>query len=325
MDFSLVDAQINFFRSNYGKSRDTILKYLHNLNGTSKAIKLYYLGKIEQKEENHLLAIKYYEKIDSIVNTTGDPFPEIKDVYQQLVMHSTLENEKRKQVEYIEKLIHYDSLLSSNQGGILNQIMISYDLPYLKRQKKQAEEQLKAKNTAVTAVGFLAGLALTSGGFFYYRSRKMKIRLKLLLDGIENKKVIPRKLGEHPAAVPEEIREFILKQLELFESSDLFLSKGLDMSTLAQELGTNTTYLSLIINHYKKMTFPNYLKDLKISCAIHRLGNDSELLRYNYQGLAEMFGFKTAESFSKAFYNKTGVYPSKFLNELKSRETTRHL
>lgn len=65
------------------------------------------------------------------------------------------------------------------------------------------------------------------------------------------------------------------------------------------------------------MSFPNYLKDLRITAAIKRLPEDPILLKFNYQGLADTFGFKTGESFSKAFYHKTGVYPSKFINELK--------
>ena len=97
------------------------------------------------------------------------------------------------------------------------------------------------------------------------------------------------------------------------------------MSQLAQQIETNTTYLSMIVNHYKGMSFPNYLKDLKITYAIERLSEDPELLKYNYQGLADTFGFKTGESFSKAFYAKTGVYPSKLLKELKNREDKRHL
>ncbi|UJH92730.1 helix-turn-helix domain-containing protein [Antarcticibacterium sp. 1MA-6-2] len=77
------------------------------------------------------------------------------------------------------------------------------------------------------------------------------------------------------------------------------------MSTLAQELETNTSYLSVIINSYKSKTFPNYLKDLRIANAVRMLNKDHSLLRFSNQGLAEVFGFKTSESFSKAFYKNT--------------------
>lgn len=326
-DFVLLDAQIQYYNKNYGKSRDTLLKYVGSLTGTSKAIKFYYLGKIEEKLGNKDLAVNYYRNIDSIVSTTEDPFAEVKDVYQQLIMYSLSKNDKHKQIEYIEKLIRYDSILASGQEDVLNRTMVSYDIPFLKYQKKAAEKQLQAKDTSMIFAGVLAGIGLFSGFYFQNRNRKMRKKIKILLE--EGSPLKPKEPKEspvkHPSSVPEDIRLDILKKLEIFEASERFLDKDLDMSTLAQELGTNTSYFSTVINHYKQMSFPKYLKDLRITKAINQLSEDPQLLKYNFQGLADEFGFKTSESFSKAFNEKTGVPPSKFINELKIRKTTRHL
>ncbi len=305
----------------YLKAKDTLLKYVDSLEGTSKAIKLYYLGKIEEKLDNSALSLRYFELIDSILSKTGDPFIEIKDVYQQLILHSVLKEDRHKQIEYIGKLIYYDSILSSGQEDILNKATISYDIPYLKYQKRKTEEQLKAKSRYISFAGILAGFSVLSGFVFFVRARKMRTRLNLLLDkGPIKQSITPLKISHPPSTVPEEIRIDILKKLESFENSDEFLSVNLDMSLLAQKLGTNTTYLSTIINSYKQLSFPNYIKDLKITMAINRISETPELLKFSYQGLAENFGFKTAESFSAAFYKKTGVSVSEFLKELKLRK-----
>ena len=324
-DFVLVDAQVNYYRKDFKKAQDTLLKYVEGLEGTSKAIKLYYLGKISKWNNNDEQAAEYFGRVDSIVSATEDPFNEVKDVYHQLIVHSSLKNDKKKQIEYIEKLIHYDSLLSSQQQGVVNQAVIAYDIPYLKHQKEEVEEQLKIKEAAVNGTGLLALLAICSGIYFYFRSRMMRNRLNLLMESAATIQPVSKAILDHPPSIPVDIREDILEKLEAFEKSELFLSKELDMSTLAEELGTNTTYLSTIVNHYKKMSFPNYLKDLKISNAIKRLGEEPDLLKYGTQGIAEAFGFKTAESFSKAFYKKTGVYSSKFIGELRARKNSGHL
>lgn len=318
-DFVLVDAQVNYFKKDFKRSKDTLLKYIDQLDGTSKAIKLYYLGKIEKFNGNEEDAVSYFKSIDSIVSSTEDPFYEVKDVYHQLIINSALRGEEKKQIEYIEKLIFYDSVLSTTHENISNQTVVEYDIPDLKRQKLKAESQLRTKNLYVIIIAILAGLAFATGVYFYLRSRKMKARLKLLMERSEKEEEKPKDVGEHPSSVPEDIRKDILEKLAEFENSEYFMSKELDMYVLAQQMGTNTTYLSIIINHYKKMNFPTYIKDLKIKAAINQLSNNPDLLKYNYQGLAEIFGFKTGESFSKAFYSKTGVYPSKFLNELKAR------
>ena len=325
-DFILLDAQINFYEGAYNKSRDTLLKYSGTLDGTSKAIKLYYLGKIEKRFNNNELSIKYFKEIDSIVSATEDPFQEVKDVYHQLILHSIDQNDKKGQIEYIGKLIAYDSLHSTKQENVINAAMVSYDIPYLKHQKREAEAQLKNKKTILTGVGLLAGLGSFTGIFFFVRSVRIQRKLKILMEeGLVRKEIINKPIISHPSSVPEDIRKDILNKLDKFENSERFLDKDLDMSSLAQELETNTSYLSIIINTYKEKTFPNYLKDLRVSKAIRMLNNDPGLLKFSNQGLAEVFGFKTSESFSKAFYKNTGVYPSKFVKELNSRKVDGHL
>jgi len=318
-DFVLVGAQLDYYEGNYQKAKDTLINYTDQLEGNSKAMKLYYLGKMAQNSGDDPIAITYFQQIDSIVEVTKKPFDEIKDVYQQLIRHYGQQDEQQREIESIEKLIFFDSLMTKDHKGVIMQATLAYDIPYLKLQKKKAEEKLKVKSTWIIILGAITGLIALIGIYFYIRVRKTKKKVKELMDGIKPIRSSSRKVGTHPESVPEVIRNELLMKLESFEKSDLYLRKELDMAQLAQEMETNTSYLSIIINHYKQMSFPKYIKDLKISTAIERLSKDPELLKYNYQGLAETFGFKTGESFSKAFHQKTGVYPSHLLKELRHR------
>lgn len=324
-DFVLVGAQLDYYEGNHANARDTLLKYVPVLEGNEKAVKLYYLGKIAQITGAPSQGIEYFQQIDSIIAETKVPIDNIKEVYQKLILHYNRQQDQRREIESIEKLIFYDSLMTTNQAGILRQATVAYDIPFLKFQKDKAEERLRAKHKWVSILVGIAALGIFMGTYFYIRARRTKMKVKQLLKTIDVPKNPPRPVGKHPASVPREIREDLLRKLDAFEKSDDFLSKDLDMAGLAQAMNTNTSYLSTIINHYKKMSFPQYIRDLKITAAIQRLSRDPELLKYNYQGLAETFGFKTAESFSKAFHNKTGVYPSKVLAELKNRSKDRHL
>ena len=163
-----------------------------------------------------MLSLRYFEDIDSILSKTGDPFIEIKDVYQQLIVRSLLNEDKPKQIEYIGKLIYYDSILSTGQEDILNKATISYDIPYFKHQKKKTEEQLKAKSRYISYAGILAGFSVLSGFVFYVRTRRMRTRLNLLLEkGPIIQSIAPVKILRPPSPVPEAIRIDILKKLEL--------------------------------------------------------------------------------------------------------------
>ncbi|UJH92731.1 hypothetical protein LZ575_09880 [Antarcticibacterium sp. 1MA-6-2] len=188
-DFILLDAQINYYDGAYNKARDTLLKYSDSLDGTSRAIKLYYLGKIEDRLNNKNISIKYFKEIDSIVTETGDPFSEVKDVYHELILNSIDQDDKHAQIEYIGKLITYDSLYSTKQENVINAAMTSYDIPYLKHQKREVEAQLENKKTIITGVGLLAGLSGFTGIFFFVRSIRIQRKLKVLLEeGMVRKK-----------------------------------------------------------------------------------------------------------------------------------------
>ncbi|MCM4158428.1 helix-turn-helix domain-containing protein [Antarcticibacterium flavum] len=319
-DFVLLDAQINYYEDNLQTANDTLEKYVSSLEGTSKAIKLYYLGKIQDQLGNTEKAIEYFEKIDSIVNYTQDGFPEIKDVYHHLILHTIQQNNKEKQIDYIDKLVYYDSVLSSGQERILNKSTLALDIPLLKQQKLKLQNQLKAKRRYKLLAGFLGGITILSGLHFYTRNRKMKRRLRILMEEEPKKKPVSKKTLDFSLAIPEDIKNDLILKLDNFENSNRYLDKVLDLPTLANELHTNTSYLSLVINYYKKKSFPNYLKELRISYAIQELKINLELTKYSNQGLAELFGFKTGESFSKAFLKETGVYPSRFIAELKARK-----
>jgi AraC-like DNA-binding protein len=324
-DFVLVGAQLDYYEKNYKNARDTLLKYVPFLEGNGKAIKLYYLGKIAQLTGDPSTGIDYFQQIDTIIGITKIPIDNIKEVYQQLILHYSQIMDQEREIESIEKLILYDSLMTTNQKGIIRQATVAYDIPYLKYQKSRAEERVRSKNKWISVLVAITAMATLIGTYFYIRARRTKLKVKQLLKSINTPKISSRTIEKHPSSIPKEIREDLLMKLDVFERSDDFLSKDLDMASLAQAMETNTTYLSTIINHYKQMSFPKYITDLKITAAIQRLSQDPELLKYNYQGLAETFGFKTGESFSKAFRSKTGVYPSKVLAELKNMENDRHL
>ncbi|HUH46074.1 MAG TPA: hypothetical protein VLZ54_02875, partial [Arenibacter sp.] len=181
-DFVLVGAQLDYYEGNYRNAKDTLIKYTDQLEGNSKAMKLYYLGKIAQNSGDHPIAITYFQQIDSIVEVTKKPFDEIKDVYQQLIRHYGLQDEQQREIESIEKLIFFDSLMTKDHKGVIMQATMAYDIPYLKLQKKKAEEQLKVKSTWIIILGAMAGFVALIGIYFYIRVRKTKKKEKELMD-----------------------------------------------------------------------------------------------------------------------------------------------
>ncbi|MCJ7934889.1 MAG: helix-turn-helix transcriptional regulator [Chryseobacterium sp.] len=110
----------------------------------------------------------------------------------------------------------------------------------------------------------------------------------------------------------------VLKELELFEKNKDFLKKRVSLESLSLQCGTNTAYLSKIINHYKKQNFKAYVNDLRLHYVMNLWTNHKKSRKYSIQDIAGKSGFSNAQSFSKKFQEKFGVSPSSFLKQFNS-------
>lgn len=73
---------------------------------------------------------------------------------------------------------------------------------------------------------------------------------------------------------------------------------------LAKSFGTNTKYLSKVINIYKQKSFITYINDLRVDYAIKKLKTDQKFRKYSIKAISESVGYGKAESFSNAFKKK---------------------
>ena len=319
IDFKMVAAQIDFYSGNYKKSIDSITRYIENYSGTDEAIKRYYIGKSYEKLNQEEKAIESYLRIDSITEKTDEYFDEMREVYQSLITYANVQDEDEMQLDYIEKLLYADSLLTAQKKEVFNNASFGYDLPLLKIQKDEITEKLYQRSRWNLILIYSVIVAIVGLVIFLFRERRIKSKIKLLLKKVNEDSKMIEKPVDNEKTIPDEKASDILSKLMLFEKNHDFLDKNLDLPTLSEKLETNTSYLSMVINTHKKMSFPNYLKKLRIDHALKRLSTDTELLKYNYQGLAEIFGFKSPESFSRAFNAQNGVYPSHVVKELKKK------
>src|SRR5690606_15073890 len=111
---------------------------------------------------------------------------------------------------------------------------------------------------------------------YYLKQRTYKKRLQAVLE--------TNYTEEAPSPVVEDkkkeldIDEFtvqqILKDLREFESGTQFLKEGISLTSLSKKFNTNSSYLSKVINTYRKKNFSTYINDLRINYAIERLKQD---------------------------------------------------
>ncbi|WP_337965390.1 helix-turn-helix domain-containing protein [uncultured Flavobacterium sp.] len=295
----------------------------------------YYLGKSYDGLGKKAKAAANYIKVDSIYNITKEISTEFVDGYPYLISYYKNLGDKENQLKYITVYMSIDSILKKNYRELNKLVYKEYDTPRLISDKESLITSLNNdKIKTYWGLGFLLLATIGLGGFavHQYKSKKRyRSRFEKIIEEAKIKenpefknediiKVDSIKIEE--IGIAEELVNQILEKLSLFETNKGYLESNLTVQLLSSTFDTNSKYVSKIVNLYKGKSFTQYINELRIENAINQLQKNNKLRKYTVQALALEFGFNNAESFSTAFYKKTGIKPTYFIKELDLNTTT---
>ncbi len=274
-------------------------------------------------------SILYFKSVDSIFKETRDVVPLLLDSYSYLIDYYRSKKDIDKQFQYINTLLRLDSINHTNQIYLSKNISKKYDTHELISEKEKLINQLKQdkflKHEMIIILILFIILLFALAIYGLRKSYLNKKRFQKLLEQHKNKDsdsnlyvtdIISFSKKKENTDIPFEIVEYVLKQLNSFENSNKFSKKYYTLNSLAKELNTNSAYLSKIINDYKHVNFSNYLNNLRIDFAVDQLTKNRSLRFFTIEAIAKEVGFKSRQSFSAAFYKKTGIYPSYFIKRI---------
>ncbi|GGD28413.1 helix-turn-helix domain-containing protein [Hyunsoonleella pacifica] len=322
----LLNSAISFYyKQENSKALDSLNKVESMLDNTSLAICMYYKAKVFQNNDEQK-TIQYFKKVDSIYRKNNVSFLELRDVYKSMFDYYSKNGTEKEQLNSVNKLIEIDSILDIDFKDINDGIIKNYEVPKLKNEKVKLEKELikyKLNNKGIVYTAIIIILVFTFLLLNFYRKQKRyKQRFNKIINEQEHNnntnksKAITLNNKSKHVGISEEVISNILRQLELFESKGNFTKNDITLNKLSKEFRTNTSYLSKVINCYKKESFSSYLSNLRIEYAIKELKNNKAFRNYTVTAMAKEIGFNNPESFSKAFYKKTGIYPSYFIKQL---------
>lgn len=298
---------------------------------------LYNLGQAYQELQNKEKALETYIKLDLSVQKSDLTFPELREAYTYLIDYYKYQNNKEKQLYYIERFLKVDKKLDEQFKYLSIELPKKYDTPNLLQEKEDIIKALKYRKIILyISIGILS-LTLISLLYLYYRTKRKEGEYKKiaqnLIISIENKNTelstiadgkkaaqmqIPKQfeIEKNSKTLHEDVAQHILKELTTFETKELFLKKGMTLASLAKNIKTNTTYLSDVINTYKRKNFSAYLNDLRIDFALNRLVVDKKFRSYKLSVIADELGYNNEQAFSLAFKKKTGTTLSMYIKEI---------
>jgi AraC-like DNA-binding protein len=322
-------------KKNYTGALDSIKKALPVMitfkNEGNTLASYYYLGKAYESLGNKHLAAKNFIKIDSLYNKTKRIIPEFTSGYPYLISYFKEKGDKENQLKYITKYMYIDSTLQKNYKELTKKLQKEYDIPHLLSEKETLIQSLENDNTkSHWGIGSLILITISVSGFGIYQ-HNLKKNYRSRFEKIMNQTEIsnnpltntPREEIEiqtdntkEDIGISEELVKQILEKLKRFETKKEYLQPNITVQILSSTFETNSKYVSKIVNTYKGKNFIQYINDLRIKFAILQLQQNNKLRNYTIQALALEFGFNSAESFSAAFFKKTGIKPTYFIKEL---------
>jgi AraC-like DNA-binding protein len=269
------------------------------------------------------LGIEFLKKSDSIYDSskTSIPLqPYKRELFEKLLRHYESINNKRKTIEYLNKLISVDSIFKLNYQYFEPEHIKNFETPKLLKEKEMVIASLERKNKkSAVRTYWIAGILIGSLVFMiYYFNRQLVYKKRFqALQFATNRDANQNSESDGPKnEISSEIVEDILKKLHGFEEKRNFLAHDISLHSLARAFHTNSNYLSRVVNLKMEKNFSKYLHDLRIDYAMKELLTQPKFRNYTIKAIAEDCGYTNAESFSRAFYRKNGIYPSYYIKKL---------
>lgn len=110
---------------------------------------------------------------------------------------------------------------------------------------------------------------------------------------------------------PELADELYDKILAIVVIQKRYRDSTFSAKELAEELNTNTRYLSAVVNSRFGRNFSSLLNEHRIRDALHLL-KDKRYVDKNIEEISAMVGFANRQSFYAAFYKNVGETPNSY-------------
>lgn len=218
---------------------------------------------------------------------------------------------------YCEKTGNTDSLrLFRNKLDSLDQVMekSNYDaINTVTEQLNTENESLKRSGNAANWWYISGGIIVLAGaGLFLFFKRKFK-KNEIVVTEDDNR--------QDDLNIAKETEQRLIEHIKDFEHNKQFLDTDISATLLANQLRTNTKYITYILRKLYNQDFNNYINTLRVNYIVDLLKNEPKYRQYKISYLAKICGYSSHSNFTAIFKKVKGYSPSEYILTLKEDET----
>ena len=219
-------------------------------------------------------------------------------------------------------------LLMKNIVGLVP-TQLSHDLQEVSGEIGRMQKQ-KRLQTINLMVAIVIILLLTAFVFFISRkNRQLNEKNAALYRRMQEIIQLEKPAADAPkykeSQLKEEKKQMLVEQIrKVMGDAKAVCQPTFTLQTLAEMLGSNTSYLSQAINEHFGMTFTSLLNQYRVREACRRMEDQDNYGNLTIDAISESVGFKARVTFTKAFKQNVGMLPSEYLKAVK-QERVSHL
>lgn len=255
------------------------------------------------------------------------------------VLCSRAGNNAMGQQYHLKYLETKDSLIHSNSLGGVKDMHFLHELNKLNDQLTESAYQRERQKMMILGGGMVLLAVLIFLIVIYRKNRKLNSHNKILYQrmqeviktsaltveiepaketnaesGRDTEEVIEKKIAA--GSMSDEQKSLLLSRLlEKLSDPDVLCASDLTEHSLAQQLDSNSTYLSKVVNELYHCNFKTLINDLRVREACKRIDDEEHFGHLSIEGIGMSVGFNSRSTFNTAFKRVTGLTPSEYQRE----------
>jgi len=269
----------------------------------------FYLGKSHWVLDKREKAVGFFRKVDEIFERHNYIQPQLREAYYYLGQYYQEMGNTDSVNYHLSKLAKANWQYEKEYLLLTPRILKEYDFAQFQKENYALKDSLqkREKDKWWILIGFAGSVIICCALYGH------------CIKGERKKEAGKINVKEKSIELNESVLSNLEEQLYKFEKSGKFLKKDWTQAQVAAAFDSNVAYLKEAVRKLKNKTFSAYINDLRIEYLLELLEKDRKVRYYNNKSLAKEVGFSTTSRFTKAFKVRTGISPTEYLEELRSR------
>ena len=301
------NRQLAAVNTRWQAPRDTIAAYVN-------IAQAYNLEKNYPKAAENLLKALQVTEAEDIRDLEAEIYRQLSDFYR-LIDDTAAARQYR--IGYLEKLEEMHNARLSNIA----------ELNYLDQLNKEAAKAhelayRERSNRIIIAVIALVLIVVVIFLLLLWRTnKKLHARVKSLFEKYREALERDDRSGNqaeskysHSNLNDMQRAELVNRIRAVLADPDVICQQGFSSTQLAAMVGSNTTYVSQVINETYGVSFSILLGNCRVREACRRINDSNQFDNLTIEGIANSVGFKSRTALLNAFKREVGITPSEYIH-----------